>query len=53
MRVTGELVEHEVDSFEQFHSLVNSRFPYGVMFRGMKDIDWKLLPSIGRYLPLL
>jgi hypothetical protein len=43
------LIEHTVDSFEQFHALV-SQDEYGTMYRGMKDINWSLIPSVGRYL---
>lgn len=40
---------YTVDSFEQFHSLA-SKYEYGVIYRGMKDIDWALIPSIGRWI---
>lgn len=43
--------EYVVGSFEEFHSVVNTQFHYGWMYRGMKDIGWKLIPSIGRYWP--
>lgn len=43
------LIEHTVDSFEQFHALV-SEGEYGMKYRGIKDINWSLIPSIGCWL---
>jgi hypothetical protein len=48
---TGAVTEYTVDSFEQFHSVVSTQFQYSTLYRGMKDIDWKLTPSFGRYWP--
>lgn len=44
--------ELRVASFEAYHSLIQSRFHYGVMYRGMKDTRWPLVPSIGQYWPM-
>lgn len=44
--------EYKVDSFEQFHSYAQAQFHYGVTYRGMKNIHWPLVPSIGQYWPL-
>ncbi len=51
MAANANMPEYNIDSFESFHTVVNTRFHYGVMYRGMKDINWPLLPSIGRRWP--
>jgi hypothetical protein len=37
-----------VSSFEDFHRQVNSRFAVGAAYRGMRDIGYDLIPSVGR-----
>lgn len=43
------MIEHTATSFRDFHDLVSAN-EYGTIYRGMKDIGWSLIPSIGRYL---
>lgn len=43
------LKEYIIDDLQQFHHII-SEHEYGTIYRGMTDIDWPLIPSIGRYL---
>jgi hypothetical protein len=43
------VTEINVDSFEEFHNHVQDVLPFGVIFRGMRDISWDLTPSFGRH----
>lgn len=44
------MTEHTVNSFEEYHALVSEKGEYGTLYRGMRDANWSLIPSIGRYL---
>jgi hypothetical protein len=43
---------YSVNSFIQFHEVIQTSFRKGTIFRGVADIEsHKLIPSIGRFLP--
>jgi FRG domain len=44
--------EKAITSFAQFHELMESEFQYGCMFRGVSNVDYDLLPGVGRRLKL-
>lgn len=43
--------EYTVNSFDQFIALVSAKDAYGTLYRGMTKLEWRLIPSVGRYLP--
>jgi len=45
------LQDHTVDSLDKFLALVSVKGAYGTLYRGMRNAEWKLIPSVGRYLP--
>ena len=40
--------EYSISSFVEFHNLIRERFQYGDVYRGMSDIDFPLISSLGR-----
>ena len=44
--------EIRIDSFERYHREVMAPFSPGALFRGVSHVEYELVPSVGRYLPL-
>jgi hypothetical protein len=40
-----------IDSFERYHREVMAPFSPGALFRGVSQVGYELVPSVGRYLP--
>lgn len=40
--------EYSISSFVEFHNLIRERFQYGDVYRGMSDVDFSLISSLGR-----
>ncbi len=45
------MTEIQITSFEHYHREVTTPYTPGALFRGVNDSKYKLIPSIGRYLP--
>jgi len=44
-------MEITINSLEEYISIINSKFEYGFLYRGVTDYDnHKLIPSVGRYI---
>jgi hypothetical protein len=44
------MIEHEIESFSQFHDYVQKSFDFGRVYRGVADVErHELIPSVGRF----
>jgi hypothetical protein len=48
---TENMNEHRIQSFVDFHSVVEKYDARSVIYRGVKSVNYPLLPKIGRVIP--
>lgn len=47
----SRIKEYQVSSFYDFDKIIETKACYGLLYRGVTDKNYELIPSIGRYLP--
>lgn len=43
------MTDHRISSFSEFHTLITSYSDIAVVYRGVRSVDHKLVPKVGRY----
>ncbi|KQX90559.1 FRG domain-containing protein [Variovorax sp. Root473] len=43
------MAEHRINSFADYHDIVTKYSDVAVVFRGVRSVDFELLPKVGRY----